>query len=103
MNMGQLITYKQHFIVQTNPATSIYQQCTSSKDGHRITRWVDEDLLDEIERRARGDPEKMKLRKRLVEHPFGTIKHHWDQGHFLMRKLPNVGAETPALEAQVQV
>jgi hypothetical protein len=35
----------------------------------------------------------MKLRKRLAEHPFGTIKHHWDQGHFLMRKLPNVGAE----------
>jgi hypothetical protein len=35
----------------------------------------------------------MKLRKQLAEHPFGTIKHHWDQGHFLTRKLPNVGAE----------
>ena len=35
----------------------------------------------------------MKLRKRLAEHPFGTIKHHWHQGHFLTRKLPNVRAE----------
>ena len=72
---------------------SIKAQCTRSKDGRRITRWVDEDLLDEMERQVRGDPEKMKLRKRLAEHPFGTIKHHWDQRHFLTRKLPNVRAE----------
>lgn len=71
----------------------IKNQCTRSKDGRRITRWVDEDLLDEMERRVRGEPEKMKLRKRLAEHPFGTIKHHWDQGDFLTRKLPNVRAE----------
>jgi transposase len=71
----------------------IKAQCTRSKEGRRITRWVDEDLLDEMERRVRGNPDKMKLRKRLAEHPFGTIKHHWDQGHFLMRKLPNVGTE----------
>jgi transposase len=72
---------------------AIKDQCTRNKGGRRITRWVDEDLLDEMERRVRGEPEKMKLRKRLAEHPFGTIKHHWDQGHFLTRKLPNVGAE----------
>jgi transposase len=72
---------------------TIKTQCTRSKTGRRITRWVDEDLLDEMERRVRGDPEKMKLRKRLAEHPFGTIKHHWDHSHFLTRKLPNVRAE----------
>lgn len=71
----------------------IKAQCTRNKGGRRITRWVDEDLLDEMERRVKGEPEKMKLRKRLAEHPFGTIKHHWDQGHFLTRKLPNVRAE----------
>jgi hypothetical protein len=54
---------------------------------------VDEDLLDEMEHRVRGDPDKVKLRMMLAEHPFGTIKHHWDQGHFLTRKLPNVRAE----------
>jgi transposase len=71
----------------------IKAQCTRSKDGRRISRWVDEDLLDEMEKRVQENPEKVKLRKQLAEHPFGTIKHHWDQGHFLMRKLPNVRAE----------
>ena len=71
----------------------IKTQCTRSKDGRRITRWVEEDLLDEMEKRVQENPEKVKLRKQLAEHPFGTIKHHWDQGHFLTRKLPNVRAE----------
>ncbi len=41
----------------------------------------------------RADPDKMRLRKRWAEHPFGTIKHHMDQGHFLMKGLENVNAE----------
>ena len=57
-----------------NRIRSSRHQCTSSKDGCRITRWADEDLLDEMERRVRASPEKMKLRKRLSEHPLGTIK-----------------------------
>ena len=35
----------------------------------------------------------MQQRKELVEHPFGTIKHWWDQGHCLMKGLENVRAE----------
>jgi transposase len=72
---------------------AIKAQCTRNKGGRRITRWIDEGLLDEMERRVRASMEKMKLRKRLAEHPFGTLKHHWNQGHFLTRKLPNVRAE----------
>lgn len=68
-------------------------KCTRNKGGRRITRWVDEDLLDEMEHRVHALPEKMKLRKQLAEHPFGTLKHHWDQAHFLTRKLPNVRSE----------
>ncbi len=100
---GQKLTYRfqttekerdiKYYASNACTQCAIKTQCTRSKDGRRITRWVDEDLLDEMERRVRGDPEKMKLRKRLAEHPFGTIKHHWDQGHFLTRKLPNVRAE----------
>jgi transposase len=71
----------------------IKAQCTRSKSGRRISRWVYEEVLEEMESRVNADPEKVKLRKQLAEHPFGTIKHHWDQGHFLMRKLPNVGSE----------
>lgn len=82
-----------YYASSTCSQCSIKNQCTRSKDGRRITRWVDENLLDEMERRVQENQEKMKLRKRLAEHPFGTIKHHWDQGHFLTRKLPNVRAE----------
>jgi hypothetical protein len=55
-------------------------------------RWAEEDMLDEMERRVQEDPEKMRLRKRLAEHSFGTIKHHWGQS-FLTRKFPSVSAE----------
>ena len=72
---------------------SIKAQCTRSKEGRRITRWVHEDVLDEMQSRVSANREKMKLRKQLAEHPFGTFKHHWHQGHFLTRKLPNVRAE----------
>jgi transposase len=36
----------------------IKAQCTRSKDGRRITRWVEEDLLDEMEKRVQENQEK---------------------------------------------
>jgi len=35
----------------------------------------------------------MRQRKRLVEHPYGTIKYWMGSTHFLMKRLPNVQAE----------
>jgi transposase len=35
----------------------------------------------------------MKLRRRIVEHPFGTIKAWMGHTHFLMKRLPNVKTE----------
>jgi hypothetical protein len=35
----------------------------------------------------------MRLRKQLVEHPFGTIKHWMGSTHFLMKRLENVQTE----------
>ncbi len=35
----------------------------------------------------------MRQRKRLVEHPYGTIKQWMGSTHFLMKRLPNVQAE----------
>jgi transposase len=69
------------------------QQCTRNKGGRRMTRWVDEQLLEEMEQRVRSRPEVMKRRKTLVEHPFGTMKRGWDAGYFLMRGLEKVRAE----------
>jgi len=39
------------------------------------------------------NPDTMRQRKRLVEHPYGTIKHWVGSTHFLMKRLPNVQAE----------
>jgi hypothetical protein len=39
-------------------------------------------------------PELLKLRKQLVEHPFGTIKRWMRQDHFLMRGKEKVSGET---------
>jgi transposase len=35
----------------------------------------------------------MRLRRRLVEHPFGTIKAWMESTHFLTRRLSNVKTE----------
>ena len=72
------------------------QKCTRKKrkrEGRRITRWVDEHLLEEMAERVKAKPEVMKQRKEIVEHPFGTMKRWMDQGFFLMRGLLKVGAE----------
>ncbi|MFC1996699.1 IS1182 family transposase [Chloroflexota bacterium] len=72
---------------------TIKAKCTRNKEGRRITRWVDEHIMERMQVRIDANPELMKKRKQIVEHPFGTIKHWNDQGHFLMRGLENVRAE----------
>jgi len=71
----------------------IKHRCTRSKDGRRITRLVDEDLLDEMQIRIEDNPELRTRRKAIVEHPFGTIKLSMDQGYFLMKGIPKTSAE----------
>jgi hypothetical protein len=56
-------------------------------------RWVDEQLLEEMEQRVRSRSEVMKQRKEWVEHSFGTMKRGWDHGYFLMRGLEKVRTE----------
>ena len=72
------------------------KQCTrveSCRSGRRITRWVDEHLLEEMAARVRAKPEVMKQRKEVVEHPYGTMKRWMNQGYFLLRGLKKVRAE----------
>ena len=68
-------------------------QCTRNTGGRRITRSVDEGVLDAMERKNRAHPEKLKRRKGIVEHPFGTIKRSMNQGYLLTKGLANVGTE----------
>lgn len=68
-------------------------KCNQNKLSRRVKRWVDEELLEKMEQRVRAEPDKVKERKSIVEHPFGTMKRSMDQGYFLTRRLCNVRAE----------
>ncbi|MGB8509874.1 MAG: IS1182 family transposase [Pyrinomonadaceae bacterium] len=68
-------------------------RCTKRKRGRLIKRLVDEAVLERMAERLKEHPEKMKLRKQLVEHPFGTIKRGMNQGYFLLKGIKKVAAE----------
>jgi len=68
-------------------------RCTRNTGGRRITRWVDEHLLEQMAQRVHARPEIMQQRKEIVAHPFGTMKRSWHQGYFLRRGLAKVRAE----------
>ena len=67
-------------------------QCTPSKE-RRVTRWEHEAVLEAAQQRLDRDPDKMRLRKQIVEHPFGTIKYWMGATHFQMKTLKHVSTE----------
>jgi transposase len=101
---GQSLTYSstsQHVgrevkLYRTSACTECSQraQCTTAKDrGRVITRALNQSALDAAARRVRDNPQVMRERKCIVEHPFGTIKRAWGYGHFLMRGMAKVRTE----------
>jgi transposase len=67
-------------------------RCTTAPQ-RRITRWEHEDVLEAVQRRLDLNPEAMRQRREVVEHPFGTIKLRMGATHFLMKRLPKVRGE----------
>jgi transposase len=74
------------------PGCPLKAQCTPAKD-RRIQRWEHEQVLEEVAADLKANPDAMRLRKRIVEHPYGTIKQRMGATHFVMKRLPNVQAE----------
>jgi transposase len=74
------------------PECPMKARCTTG-DYRRISRWEHEDVLDEMQRRLDRQPDTMLLRKRTVEHVFGTLKHWMGWTHFLTRGMANVSTE----------
>src|SRR4249920_328532 len=72
------------------PRCPLKSRCTPS-DYRRITRWEHEAILDAMQRRLDRQPQAMTLRRRTIEHVFGTLKHWMGSTHFLMRGLKHVG------------
>jgi transposase len=67
-------------------------QCTPGKE-RRISRWEHETVLETVQDRLDRNPDKMRVRRQTVEHPFGTIKAWMGATHFQMRRLPKVASE----------
>ena len=99
---GQRLTYRfdsvEHgktlWVYMTYQCSScpLQAKCTTS-NAKRIKRWEHEAVLDAAEVELKKHPDTMRQRKRLAEHPYGTIKHWMGATHFLMKRLPNVQAE----------
>ena len=74
------------------PACSIKERCTTNTY-RRVSRWEHEDVLDRVQDRLDAEPERMRIRRETVEHPFGTIKSWMGSTHFQMRTLKHVSTE----------
>ena len=50
-------------------------------------------MLETVQARLDRNPDKMRVRRQTVEHPFGTIKSWMGSTHFQMKTLHNVSTE----------
>jgi transposase len=72
-------------------------KCTGNKRGRFIWRWVHEDVVDDLRKRMRLNPEVMGERKKVVEHAFGTLKRAFGAPYLLLRGLRKVSGEVGLL------
>jgi transposase len=73
-------------------ACDLKSRCTQERF-QQIRRWKHDDVLDTMQQRLEQMPKAMTVRRRTVEHPFGTIKAWMGATHFLTRTLPKVKTE----------
>jgi transposase len=67
-------------------------KCTPGKE-RRVSRWEHEAVVDDVQQRLDKNPNAMRTRRKVVEHPFGTIKMRMGATHFLCKTLPKVASE----------
>jgi transposase len=92
------IMRKEKCVVYAAPAASceacaLKPQCTGGQRRF-VSRLFEADVVEANARRVSEQPEMMKLRRRTVEHPFGTIKYEiLRNSRLLMRGLKGVRGE----------
>ena len=74
------------------PRCPIRSQCTTA-DYRRIRRWEHEEVLERMQTRLDQMPQAGILRRRTVEHVFGTFKAWMGATHFLMKTRAKVRTE----------
>ena len=87
-----LTKQKKEYRTQACPTCPLKSQCTDAAR-RVIVRGFHEDDREAMHQRAVADPNWMKLRRAVVEHPFGTIKWLMGVPRFLVRGLLNAKAE----------
>ncbi|MEN8800874.1 MAG: transposase, partial [Thiogranum sp.] len=73
-------------------ACCIKAKCTTGKE-RRVMRWEHEAVIEAMEARLEKEPERMRVRRQTVEHPFGTLKAWMGYTHFQMKTLKHVSTE----------
>ncbi len=70
-------------------------RCTKNKRGRRMFRPEYQDAVDRLRARVSSSDgrAKLRLRREIVEHPFGTIKRAFNQGYLLLKGLRKVRGE----------
>ncbi len=68
-------------------------KCTRYKRGRTVWRWEHAEAVEAMRERMRLEPEKLAGRKKIVEHPFGTIKRAFNQGYLLLKGLRKTAGE----------
>lgn len=58
-----------------------------------MRRWEHEYVIDAAQERLASNPDAMIIRRRTVEHPFGTLKSWMGHTHFLTKGLEKVSTE----------
>ncbi len=64
---------------------ALRSKCTTGKE-RRVRRWEHEEVLERLQARLDRRPKQMTVRRRTVEHVFGTLKHWMGSTHFLTRR-----------------
>jgi Transposase DDE domain len=59
-------------------ACALKSKCTTGNE-RRISRWEHEAVLEAMQARLDRNPDKMRLRRQTVEHPFGTTNLGWER------------------------
>ena len=92
MNDKNLTRYKSKVSVCNQ--CPLREQCLTEKAKvKQIERWEHEAVVERHQERMKQNPQKMRTRGALVEHPFGTLKHRAGIHHFLMRGLKKCRGE----------
>ena len=71
---------------------AVKANCTAGVE-RRIKRWEHEEVIEAMQARLDRMPDAMRIRRRTVEHVFGTLKDWMGRSHFKTRRLKNVGTE----------